>query len=192
MKVKPISVDYDVAAYPFNIGEFVGNALQRAARGACVKEELLRLPWFAAALAKLKHRHAGGEPSYSEKLKWLVEYGKAPERQSGRLEKPFNGGTFTFPFATFWNSLLKSDPKPETLVIIGPHKWITDAVKERRAGSSSTGGISRAGAKLWRRATSAGAGSGPSRSSGTASRGIGMEGRRPGDSRRISRRGSMP
>ncbi len=105
-------------------------ALQRAARGDGV-EELLRLPWFAAAVAKLKHRHAGGEPSFHEKLKWLVEYGKAPDKE--KVEKTFNEGTYTFHIGTFWNTLLRSAPKPETLLIIGPHKWITDAVAARRA-----------------------------------------------------------
>ena len=95
-------------------------------------EELLRLPWFAAALAKLKHRRAGGEPSYGEKLKWLVEYGKVPDKLE-KVEKTFNEGTYTFHIGTFWNTLLRSAPKPETLLIIGPHKWITDAVAARRA-----------------------------------------------------------
>ena len=95
-------------------------------------EELLRLPWFAAAVAKLKHRHAGGEPSYGEKLKWLVEYGNAPD-QSEKVEKTLNEGTYSFLIGRFWNRLLGSTPKPETLVIIGPHKWITDALAARRA-----------------------------------------------------------
>jgi hypothetical protein len=73
-----ISVDYNGAAYPFSIGMFVHTALHLAAQGEGEKK-LLQLPWFAAALAKLKHRHAGGEPSYTQKLNWLVEHGKAPD-----------------------------------------------------------------------------------------------------------------
>jgi hypothetical protein len=68
MKAKPISVDYNGAACSFNTGLFAHTALQRAAWGEG-EEALLWLPWFAAALAKLKQRHAGGEPSYGRKLK---------------------------------------------------------------------------------------------------------------------------
>ena len=107
------------------------NALQKAARGEA-EEKFLRLPWFAAALAKLKYRRAGGEPSYGEKLKWLLEYGKVPD-QSVKVKKPFNEGTYTFHIKTFWDTLLRRAPKPETLVIIGQHKWITDALAARRA-----------------------------------------------------------
>jgi hypothetical protein len=51
-KAKRTNVVYNGAAYPFSIRTFAQKALQRAGRGEG-DDELLQLPWFVAALAKL-------------------------------------------------------------------------------------------------------------------------------------------
>jgi superfamily II DNA or RNA helicase len=120
----------------FNIGVFVNGALQNTTRGSGAYKALLKVKWFADALADLERAKANPEPPEKQKIAWLIEHGKKHSHNTAPLEKQFEGRTYQFKIADFWSKIVikaAGGKASAARKVLEQHAWYTDAVKKLQA-----------------------------------------------------------